>query len=152
MDMNFIWNSIGQNNGYGYRLSLFNNDEEVGEVLVFKKNDQTIRMNWLMVMKKYQRQGYGKILLEELKGNVHQYFPNAQVIIFESVTSMGTLKLIEEVFGKTTWVLEFMTESMRHERIKAGVGLPLLSPARYNSDGSSKLTRTAMREDFKVTL
>lgn len=136
--------------GGGYELQYGN---DVGQVLLWQWDEKTVRINWIMVKKQEQRKGIGRRMLEEIKENIQQYFPGTTSILFQDVTSLGMLRLIESVFGcAERYVPLFLPEDMRLEWLKRAIDLPEKSPAKYNPDGSCCISKRAKRQNFIVHL
>jgi len=150
--MEFVWGKIGQN---GHHLQLVRNNVKVGEALIWNdyNNGKKIRINSFMINKKRQGNGLGKKMLEEIKNNIRKYFPDVETLQFDSVTSLGMLRLIESVFFNVEWhICDLYSERFKQEILNKGIDLPEDSPAKYHRDGSCKISKRAKKEHFTVSL
>lgn len=148
VDGNYSVTSVGTD-GYHIRLNT-EEGNEVAELLIWPTNEpKKVRVNWVMVIKKYQNSGKGKELLEYLKRNIKEYFPEAENIIFQNVTSLGMLRLAERVFGTAA---VHRHPDLPKYRLERPIDLPEKSPAKYNIDGGCRIDKMERMESFIIPI
>lgn len=143
--MKFKWTPVA----YGYHINAYVDDKNVSEILLWGDSDKQIRMNWMQTEKKEQHKGYGKAILNEVKKNLKNVYPNAETLVFSKVTSLEMLRLIMVVFeGVEKYVNTNLPDWLKAKMLTESVTLPEKSPAKYDLNGNAKISKNAQSVDF----
>lgn len=156
----YKWNKTGNFiEVKGYRRGLLNDKKFISEArITISQDGKVAKLIWIYISKSEQRKGYGTHILEEIKNNLLLIleFPDLlDVIIFDKVTSLDTLKLIKSIFPNAKLDFSHLPDFIREKRIqdfKDNPWIPKLSPAKYLNGNECIIQKNAPGVNFKLII
>lgn len=142
----------------GIRNGLLDNSIISEARIVISQDKSTTKLIWLYVPKSEQKKGYGNDILKEIGDNLLRIVENPEllnVIVFDRVTSLGTLNLIKNVFPCVEIDFSHLPEFIREKRIRdfeAKPWIPELSPAKYLGKNECVIAKNAPGVNLKLNL